>query len=105
MDDGIDALNPPLAPLASSETFSDLVMLNSDVQENRDNKIPSNNNEDDRLSQEAKHEKVKNDFDSLELLFDFPSSEISSDIHLNVEQSSKSIRFPENHKTLNAENV
>ena len=105
MDDSLDPLHPPLAPLASSETFSDLVLLNSDVEENRDTKISSNNNDDNRLNQETKGEGVKSDFNSLELFFDLPSSKVSNDMHVNIGQSPKTIRFSENDTILNAENV
>jgi len=85
IDESIDTFlrHPPLAPLASSETFSDVAALSHDEQSKEDIKTLSTNNEN-KSSKTTKHE-----FDSLEVLFDFPSSKMSSDIQLETENKSQ----------------
>ncbi len=67
-----------LAPLASSETFSDLAASARDDQ-------PSEETSPSTLKVKST---TKNDFDSLEVLFDFSSSGISSDMQLETESTS-----------------
>jgi hypothetical protein len=51
---------------------------------------------------------TKSEFDSLEVLFDFPSSAISSDTHLEIDQStsnSNHIRFSETNEIITTDKV
>ncbi|CAF0742957.1 unnamed protein product [Rotaria sp. Silwood1] len=97
VDDSNDILHRPLAPLASSETFSDVDALNRDTQQKQDINSSSIDNEENHLKEESTCKTTKSDFDSLEKLFDFPSSEMSSETHLDIEHPSQStttrIRF------------
>ncbi len=104
IDESIDTFlrHPPLAPLASSETFSDVAALSHDEQSKEDIKTLSTNNEN-KSSKTTKHE-----FDSLEVLFDFPSSGISSDMHLeigNTTQNSNHIRFSDANQIISTNKV
>ncbi|CAF0748514.1 unnamed protein product [Rotaria sordida] len=83
VDELNDTSHRPLAPLASSETFSDVDALSRDSQQQQDLKISSINNEESNIKT------PKSDFDSLEKLFDFPSSDISSEARLDIERSSQ----------------
>ncbi len=96
IDETGDTPHRPLAPLASSETFSDGVGLNHDEQDNKNN------------NQQTDRKIPKTEFDSLEVLFDFPSSGISSDAQLDIEQTSEStnhIRFSDANRTITSDKV
>ena len=78
--------NRPLAPLASSETLTEVNVLGVN-----ENKV------------EATARTPKGNFDSLELLFDFPSSGISNDTQLDDVQTPESlnqIRFAPDDETM-----
>ena len=70
---------------------------------NQDNKTsPINNN------QQTDNKIPKIEFDSLEILFDFPSSGISSDTQLDIEQTSETvnhIRFSDTDRTITSDKV
>ena len=87
-----DPPSRPLAPLASSETFSDVAALANDDQP----APPAKENP----SSSTKAKTTKSDFDSLEVLFDFPSSGISSDAQLDVVDSSR-MSHPIRSSTIN----
>ncbi|CAF4660288.1 unnamed protein product, partial [Rotaria sp. Silwood2] len=106
VDESNDMSHRPLAPLASSETFSDVDAISRDSQQKQDNKISSINNEENHLNEESSHKTTKSDFDSLEKLFDFPSSDISSENRLDVEHSSHTtarIRFSDTNEIINSD--
>ncbi|CAF0902526.1 unnamed protein product [Adineta ricciae] len=89
-----DQLHTSLAPLASSETFSDVVSLNLDEQSNK---------EQGTLNSGKKNIKI-NDFDSLEMLFDFPSLDLSIDSQKDIAQpveTGSRIRFSANTQIIN----
>jgi len=76
-EDSVGPVHRPLAPLASSETFTDLTVIG------RDEPIK------EEIKAKSSTKSTKNEFDSLEALFDFPSSGISSNTHLNVDESTR----------------
>lgn len=84
----------PLAPLASSETFSDVAALANDDQPAPAPPAKAN------PPSSTKGKTTKSDFDSLEVLFDFPSSGISSDAQLDVADSSR-VSNPIRSSTIN----
>ena len=91
-------IHRPLAPLASSETFSDVSSIYRDETLNKDS-----------LTNKQLQNTIKNsDFDSLEILFDFPSVDISNESQTKLEtrtESSCRIRFSENTQIINSPRV
>lgn len=90
--ESIDQLHRVLAPLASSETFSDVTSIYHDEPQKKDLPI--------KVTCEEKPVGMgrNNDFDSLEILFDFPSNELKTDSQANLlrpSQSPSRIRFSE----------
>ncbi|CAF0918598.1 unnamed protein product [Adineta steineri] len=104
IDESIETPHRPLAPLASSETFTDVNSLSHDDHKLQGNtKISSTKNKKEHLSPQTSSKTTKSEFDSLEILFDFPSSGISSNTHLNVEQPPHNMShlcFNDNHQIL-----
>jgi hypothetical protein len=100
-----DRIRRVLAPLASSETFSDVASIYHDEQQSRKDG-PTNG-----ISNAEKKSKrtIKNtDFDSLEILFDFSSTDLENDSDTNVVQAPENpcrIRFSENTQIINATKV
>jgi hypothetical protein len=108
IDESIDMSHRPLAPLASSETFSDVTALTRDDQPKQEMKTASINNENKFLNPESSCKPTKSHFDSLEILFDFSSSGISNDIHVaneNSTQDSSHIRSSETNPIINTNKV
>ena len=105
VSESVDRLNHALAPLASSETFSDVGSLYCD--ELPPQKDVSTNG----ISNAEKKSRAKmrnNDFDSLEILFDFPSAELSNESETPVPQQpehASRIRFSEHTQIINATKV
>ncbi|CAF3690493.1 unnamed protein product [Adineta steineri] len=98
----VDPLHNTLAPLASSETFSDGVSLCFDEQQKKDSS--NNNNEAFNSDKISKPKQKTNDYDSLEILFDFPSSDLSNDLRVEIPRSPETpsrIRFSENLQIIN----
>ncbi|CAF0931183.1 unnamed protein product [Adineta steineri] len=104
IDELTETPHRPLAPLASSETFTDVNSLSHDDHKLQGNaKISSTKNKKEHLSPQTSSKTTKSEFDSLEILFDFPSSGISSNTHLNVEQPPHNMShlcFNDNHQIL-----
>jgi len=95
----MDRLHRPLAPLASSETFSDVGSIYRDEQQIKD--LPKNN----RISNPIIR---NNDFDSLEILFDFPSVDLSNDSQPDILRSTENpcrIRFSDQTQIINTPKV
>lgn len=95
-DESEETKHRRLAPLASSETLGDVHAI-----------VQDENDEENLLSSPIK-ETPKADYDSLEVLFDFPSSGISSDVHLeelHISQSSGRIRFADNDQIITTTKV
>ena len=94
-----DKTHRPLAPLASSETFSDVGSIYRDDQHKKE--LTKTN----RISNSI----TKNiDFDSLEILCDFQSGDLSNDSHTDIPrptQSHSRIRFSENTQIINPTKV
>lgn len=100
-EDAGEPLSRPLAPLASSETFSDVAALANEDQ-------PVSTPAKENSSSSTKQKTTKSDFDSLEVLFDFPSSGISSDAQSDVQDSnrmSNPIRSSTVNQTVTTEKV
>lgn len=100
-----DELHRPLAPLASSETFSDVGSIYRDDQQKKD--LPVNKGKTNPTKKSTPTIK-NNDFDSLEILFDFQSSDLSNDVQTDIIRSPESpcrIRFSENTQIINATKV
>lgn len=100
--ESIDGLHRVLAPLASSETFSDVTSIYRDEQQKKDLPIT--------LISEEKSVRMgrNNDFDSLEILFDFPSNELKTDSQTNLLRPSHSpsrIRFSETPQIITSSKV
>ena len=94
-DESEETKHRRLAPLASSETFTDVHAIT-----NESNLLPS--------PPLTGNSATKGDYDSLEALFDFPSSGISSDVHLeelHASQSSGRIRFADNDQIITTSKV
>ncbi|CAF3695070.1 unnamed protein product [Rotaria socialis] len=106
IDDSNDQLHPPLAPLASSETFSDVDALHRDTQSQLKVKKLSVDLKQNGTHEELSRKTTKSEFDSLEKLFDFPSSEISNEPSLDIESTSRNsktrIRFSDTNQIINA---
>ncbi|CAF3276365.1 unnamed protein product, partial [Rotaria sp. Silwood2] len=85
----IDKLHGTLAPLASSETFSDVVSICRDEQQKKH--LSSNNGISNNTDKNSSHITKDNDFNSLEILFDFPSVNLTNDSQTDM------IRAPETH--------
>jgi hypothetical protein len=99
IDESNDVEHRPLAPLASSETFTDVISMAHDPIVSSDIDLSVRCQKVNRTT--------KSDFDSLEFLFDFPSSGISSDTQLELIQSSPSsnhIRFADNDQIISINN-
>nr|ACD54763.1 unknown [Adineta vaga] len=93
----VDRLHTDLAPLASSETFSDVVSLCHDDQLKKDKKTFNTEKKSNQMN------KI-NDFDSLEILFDFPSVDLSIDSQTDIVHPVETpcrIRFSENTQIIN----
>ena len=108
LDESAEASHRPLAPLASSETFSDGITTNHDDQKQQNTDLSLTNNEENALGEELNHKSTKSDFDSLEKLFDFSSSGISSETHLNNERSTQNntrIRFSDTNQIFTTDQV
>jgi len=102
--ESVDKLHRALAPLASSETFSDVASIYHDEQLKID--VPTNgiSNAEKKLNRTTRN----NDFDSLEILFDFPSSDLPNDsetIIVHSPENSCRIRFSENTQIINPTKV
>ena len=100
--ESIDRLHRVLAPLASSETFSDVTSIYRDEQQKKDLPIT--------LISEEKPVRMgrNNDFDSLEILFDFPSTDLKTDSQTNLLRPSHSpsrIRFSETPQIITSSTV
>lgn len=104
VDESADAVHRPLAPLASSETFTDVVGISNGIEiPNDDKRLPSPEPETPTAADQPtdRTRAAKSDFDSLEILFDFPSSGISTDTQLDenrISQSSNRIRFSDSER-------
>jgi len=100
----IDRLHGPLAPLASSETFSDVSSI-YDEQPKQDLST------DHRISKSNKKSNLiigNTDYDSLEILFDFPSADLSNEPQTNIVRLTDStcrIRFCDNPQIINSTKV
>ncbi len=109
IDELVDTSHRPLAPLASSETYSDVVGLTGDDQQQKqDIKTSSTTHEEKPSNEQSSRKTTKSEFDSLEILFDFPSSGISTNTHLTVEQSSQAVNhisFSHNDQIISADKV
>ena len=109
IEDSNDPLHPPLAPLASSETFSDVDALHRDSQPQLNVKKLSVDFKQNGIHEELSRKTTKSEFDSLEKLFDFPSSEISNEPSLEIEPTSRNttsrIRFSDTDQIINANKV
>jgi len=102
-DESTDISHRPLAPLASSETFTDVAALILDEQPKQETKTVSTTS-----NQVSSVKATKNEFDSLEKLFDFSSSGISNDTQIEIEnstQNSNHIRFSENNQIIRTDKV
>jgi hypothetical protein len=104
VDESAEAVHRPLAPLASSETFTDMagisngsgMLPNDKPLLSPEPETPTANNQPTNQTKAT-----KSDFDSLEVLFDFPSSGISTDTQLDegrIPESSNRIRFSEDER-------
>ncbi|CAF4158295.1 unnamed protein product, partial [Rotaria magnacalcarata] len=82
ISESIDKLQYTLAPLASSETFSDVVSVSRDEEQKKHSSFKNNISihTDTSSNQITKN----NDFNSLEILFDFPSVNLPNDSQTNV---------------------
>ena len=92
--------NRVLAPLASSETFSDVNSIFHDEQQTKKD-LPSVSNSEEKTTRINRN----NDFDSLEILFDFPSMDLTTDSQRNLQRPSHSpsrIRFAQNTQIINS---
>ena len=100
----MEKLHRPLAPLASSETFSDGVSI---LHEERHKKKSSMHNGSSYLDKKADQMSRNNDFDSLEILFDFPSTDLFTDSQADIKRSPSPcrIRFSENTEIINSNKV
>lgn len=87
--EGIDKLQDTLAPLASSETFSDVVSVSHD--EEPKILLTINNGIPHRFDQIDNATKTHDNFSSLELLFDF------SNVNLTNETQVDDTQTPENN--------
>ena len=106
VDESVDAAHRPLAPLASSETFTDVVGISHSERQHDDQPVTSPEPESPSPAhqQPNRTKTTKSEFDSLEILFDFPSSGISTETQLDesrISQSSNRIRFLEDERVLN----
>ena len=103
-----DQPSRPLAPLASSETFSDVAALANDDQPAKETLSVSTETDNSSSKGKTAVKTTKSDFDSLEVLFDFPSSGLSSDTPLETEdaiRTSTHIRFTEMNQIIGTEKV
>ncbi len=102
----MDKLHRPLAPLASSETFSDVGSIYNEEQKQKKG-VSMNNGL--KNSEKIPTRITKNtDFDSLEILFDFPSVDLSTDSPNEIVRPPGSpcrIRFSENTEIINTTKV
>jgi hypothetical protein len=112
IDETLDILHHPLAPLASSETFTDVAALIREDQQKEEEKGLSVNNDLNSPKKESSIKIItpttKTAYDSLEVLFDFPSSSISTDTQLEVvhtSQSANRIRFADNDQIISTNKV
>lgn len=97
--------HPTLAPLASSETFSDVVSLYHDEQSKAN---AARTDEPLQTEQRSRRTTKINDFDSLEILFDFPSSNLSNEVQSTTSHPTEAparIRFSENAQIININKV
>lgn len=102
IDESNDISHRPLAPLASSETFTDVAAIIRDDIAKEESEILTRDNE------QTSRKTTESDFDSLEILFDFPSSGISSDTHFAVEtttQNCNHIRFSDTNQIIKSDKV
>jgi hypothetical protein len=101
----VEKLHRPLAPLASSETFSDVGSLcHNDRQKTN---LPVNNGTS-YFDTQSNTITRNNDFDSLEILFDFPSTDLFTDSQNDVIPTVETpcrIRFSENTQIINTNKV
>jgi len=101
----MDRLHRPLAPLASSETFSDVGSIYHDEQKIKD--LPTNNGISN-IDKKSNPIIRNNDFDSLEILFDFQSVDLSNDSQPDIVRSVENpcrIRFSDNTEIINSTKV
>ena len=105
VDESAEAVHRPLAPLASSETFTDVVGISNGVgiPHNDKQRLSSPEPETPTAADQPTNQTraTKSHFDSLEILFDFPSSGISTDTQLDenrISQSSNRIRFSDDER-------
>ncbi|CAF1324688.1 unnamed protein product [Rotaria sordida] len=92
----IDRLHSTQAPLASSETFSDVVSICRDEQQTH---LSSNNGISINIDKNSNQIIQDNDFNSLEILFDFPSVNITNDSQTDIVRKSENrcrIRYSDN---------
>lgn len=98
--ESVDREHRVLAPLASSETFSDVTAIYHDEQAKKD--LPRPSNFEEKTTRFSRH----SDFDSLEILFDFPSMDLTTDSQRNLQRPSHSpsrIRFSQNPQIINSD--
>lgn len=101
----IDRLHCALAPLASSETFSDVVSISQDDPPKKSTPVKN-----DTSSTEKNTNRIikDNDFDSLEILFDFPSTDLTNDPQTDTVRKTENpcrIRFSETTRSNNTTKV
>ena len=104
-EESLDRLSCNLAPLASSETFSDLVPVSCDGQQ-RIHLLSSSgtSNTVNNLNQITRD----NNFNSLKTFFNFPSVDLSDDSKadsVHQLESHSRIRFPEHAHIINTNEV
>ena len=106
LDDASGTLDRSMAPLASSETFSDGISICCDEQDKALATAQPNG-----LLKSEKPSNLKatsSNFDSLEVLFDFSSSSLTNEPPTEPKRSSETpsrIRFSDNIQTINPSKV
>ncbi len=108
VDESADIAHRPLAPLASSETFSDVSALTHDEPLNQTTPSSPKINKDHPANEESNQRKTQANFNSLEVLFDFPSSRMSSATQLDVDhpiENSHHIRFATTDQIVSVDKV
>ena len=102
IDESKDSAHRPLAPLASSETFTDVNSIVRDDLVKRDSSV-SAYDKNLNTNHHPSRTTTKSEFDSLEILFDFPSSGISNEVDLDFVHplhTPSHIRFTENEQVV-----
>lgn len=109
IDETAEAIHPPLAPLASSETFSDADTLVRDSHRQENTKLATKDGQQNGLDIKPTKKTTKSEFDSLEKLFYFPSPEMPNETGGEIKRTSHSttsrIRFSETNQIINSDEV